>query len=279
MFGKQYIYLVAGLQEYTLGSDVRNLKLGELLQEVLHEFSHSDGEALRLLYGYYDCENLVAAAAGRTTFNQMGILSKDDVAAVVRGASDAQSMLPKEVAECIESRNSRGGEISTIDGGAMSFARELFSAYYESCAASKNDFVKRWSDADRNLRNVSAAITARVAGRPIADVVVGRGDVVDGLLRSSAVDFGLRGELTYLDEVIAAVSEEQNLVEKERRIDMVRWSIAEELAEGEYFSAAFVMAYLMKINIIVRWQMLDPVRGREMFERLLSELSGKDLVK
>ncbi len=279
MFGKQYIYLVAGLQEYTLSSDVKSLNLNDLLQEVLHEFSSSDAEALRLLYGYYDCENLAAAFAGRTTFNKLSLLSQEQIEAMVRGGSDALTELPKEVAQSVESYGSKGGEVSATDGQAMSFSRMIFTAYYQACAASKSNFVRRWSEADRNLRNVSAAITARVAGRPIADVVVGSGDVVDQLLRSSAADFGLRGDLSYLDEVIAAVGEEKNLVEKERRIDMVRWSIAEELAEGEYFSADFVMAYLMKINIIVRWQMLDPQRGREMFDKLLSELSGKELVK
>ncbi len=277
MFSKQYIYLVAGLQEYTLDSDVKSLNLSELLQDVLHEFSKSDAEALSLLYGYYDCENLAAAQAGRTTFNKLGLISKEDIEAMVRGGSDALALMPREVAQSVESYGSKGAEVS--DGQAVSFDRMVFSAYYEACAASKSGFVKRWSEADRNLRNVSAAITARVAGRSIADVVVGSGDVVDQLLRSSAADFGLRGDLPYLDEVIAAVGEEQNLVEKERRIDMVRWSIAEELSEGEYFSADYVMAYLMKINIIVRWQMLDPKRGREMFEKLLSELSGKGLVK
>ncbi len=279
MFSKQYIYLVAGLQEYALGSDVKSLNIGELLQDVLQEFSRSDAEALRLLYGYYDCENLVSAEAGRTTFNTLGLLSREQIEAVVRGNSDALELLPQEVAQSIESYGSKGGDIGASDGQAVSFARQIFSGYYEACSASKSSFVKRWSEADRNLRNLSAAITARVAGRSVADVVVGRGDVVDAIARSSAVDFGLRGDLPYLDEVISAVSEEQNLVEKERRIDMVRWSIAEELTEGEYFSAAFVMAYLMKINIIVRWQMLDPVRGREMFDKLLGELSGKGLVK
>ncbi len=277
MFNKQYIYLVAGLHEYTLDSDVKGLDLGALLQEVLHEFSSSDATALKLLYGYYDCENLAAAQAGRTSFNKLGLISKEEIEAMVRGGQDALSVLPTQVAQSVELYAAKGADVA--DGQAVSFDRTIFSAYYEACATSKSRFVKRWSEADRNLRNVSAAITARVAGRSIADVVVGAGDVVEQLLRSSAADFGLRGDLPYLDEVIAAVSEEQNLVEKERRIDMVRWSIAEELAEGEYFSADFVMAYLMKINIIVRWQMLDPKSGREMFEKLLAELSGKGLVK
>lgn len=48
------------------------------------------------------------------------------------------------------------------------------------------------------------------------------------LKRSSAADFGLRGDVPYLEAVIAAVNDETNLVEKERKIDAIRWNQAEE---------------------------------------------------
>ena len=54
---------------------------------------------------------------------------------------------------------------------------------------------------------MTAAVTARAAGRPVEEVTVGGGDVVEQLERSSAADFGLRGELPYIDAVIAAVND------------------------------------------------------------------------
>ncbi len=276
MFSNEYIALVAGLHEYALESDSKGLQLESILEEVFDEFSRSDAESVRLLYGYYDCENIAAAHAGRTNYNPLGILSKESIEAVMRCDEDGLAMLSPKVAEVISAYLSNSGE--TIDGGRQSFERALFAAYFAACGASKSKFLRRWSEADCNLRNVAAALTARVANRPIDTVVVGEGGVVDQLLRSSAVDFGLRGELPYLDAVITAVSDEPKMVEKERKIDLVRWGLAEELAEGEYFSADFVLAYLAKVNIVARWRALDPEHGREMFEKLMAELSGKELV-
>ena len=56
----------------------------------------------------------------------------------------------------------------------------------------------------RTLRNVAAVAVARTLDRAIDSVTVGGGDVVEQLHRSSAADFGLRGELAYIDAVIEA---------------------------------------------------------------------------
>lgn len=102
--------------------------------------------------------------------------------------------------------------------------------------------------------------------------------MVEQLERSSAADFGLRGELPYIDAVIAAVNDEANLVEKEHKIDLIRWNEAAELATFDYFDVNAILSYLVRINIVARWTLLDAARGREMFARLLAELDGKELI-
>ncbi len=280
MFSREYICLVAGLQEYSLESDAKSLSISAILEELFDELSQSDAKLVEMLYGYYDCENLAAAKAGRRNFNPLGQLSSEQIDLILSGGeSEERVPLSQEVLDVVAAYNSNDGE----QGGdgvdtSLSFERALFAAYYKACCGSKNRFLREWSEADRNLRNVSAAITARVAGRAIADVVVSDGDVVDQLLRSSAVDFGLRGELPYLDAVISAVADEPNILEKEHRIDLVRWSIAEELSEMEYFSLDFILSYLVRVNIVARWQRLDLEQGRKMFAKLVESLSGKELV-
>ena len=109
--------------------------------------------------------------------------------------------------------------------------------------------------------------------------MVGGGDVAEQLQRSSAADFGLRGELPYIDAVIAAVNDEANLVEKEHKIDLVRWNEATELATFDYFDINAILSYLARINIVARWTQLDAARGREMFAKLLAELDGRELIE
>ncbi|MBR6632016.1 MAG: DUF2764 family protein [Alistipes sp.] len=277
MFSKEYYYLVAGLKEWTLESDAKGFDVAEIRDEILEAISDSDRQAVRELYAYYDCENIIAAHAGRDRYNPLGNLSKEEVEAVF--SERCYSKLPKAVAEVVKLYNEadddeRDDEVALDDR----FERAVFEAYYLGLEKSKCSFLKAWGEFDRNLRNIAAAVAAREANRSISDVVVGRGEVVEQLTRSSAADFGLRGELQYIDSVIAAVSDERNIVEKERKIDAIRWAEAEDIVVFDFFNINFILSYLVKVNIVARWNMLSPEVGRRMLERLMQELDSKELV-
>ncbi|MBP3433298.1 MAG: DUF2764 family protein [Alistipes sp.] len=277
MFSKEYYFLVAGLKEWTLESDAKGFDVAEIRDEILEAISDSDRRAVRELYAYYDCENIIAAHAGRDRHNPLGNLSKEEVEAVF--SERCYSKLPKAVSEVVKRYNEaddeeRDDEVALDDR----FERAVFEAYYLGLEKSKCSFLKAWGEFDRNLRNIAAAVAAREANRSIADVVVGRGEVVEQLTRSSAADFGLRGELQYIDSVIAAVSDERNIVEKERKIDAIRWAEAEDIVVFDFFNINYILSYLVKVNIVARWNMLSPEVGRRMLERLMQELDSKELV-
>lgn len=275
MFEKNYYCLVAGLREYALDSDTKGFNAREIIAEILEEVSSGDAEAVRLLYGYYDCENIIALRAGRSAYNPLGNIPVEEL----EQEMTSPQALPKAMAKVLkdyaatESEETEGVDLS------LGFERALLTAYYEECARSKSRFVRQWSEFDRTLRNVAAAAVARSKDRRVDSVTVGKGDVVAQLQRSSAADFGLRGELTYVDAILAAVNDEQNMVEKEHKIDLIRWEHASELASSEYFNINAILSYLVKINIVARWSLLDPKRGRAMLDRIMAELDSKELIK
>ena len=275
MFEKNYYCLVAGLREYALDSDTKGFDAREIIAEILEEVSSGDAEAVRLLYGYYDCENIIALRAGRSAYNPLGNIPAEEL----EQEMTSPQALPKAMAKVLkdyaatESEETEGVDLS------LGFERALLTAYYEECARSKSRFVRQWSEFDRTLRNVAAAAVARSKDRRVDSVTVGKGDVVAQLQRSSAADFGLRGELTYVDAILAAVNDEQNMVEKEHKIDLIRWEHAGELASSDYFNINAILSYLVKINIVARWSQLDPKRGRAMLDRIMAELDSKELIK
>ncbi|MBO5717323.1 MAG: DUF2764 family protein [Alistipes sp.] len=278
MFSTEYYYLVAGLGEWTLDSDTKGFDVREIVDEILEELSKSDRAAVKLLYAYYDCENIIARRAERERHNALGFLSVSEIDDML--ATRNYSMLPTNVAKVVKYFNEADDEDRDEDSVINdSFERALFDAYYKDLAASKCSFLRAWGEFDRNLRNISAALAAREAGRSVADVVVGGGDVVDSLKHSSAADFGLRGELQYIDAVISAVSDERNIVEKERKIDKVREVYAWDIASFDFFNINFILSYLVRVNIVARWMLLSPEVGRDMLNRLMSDLDAKDLVK
>ena len=274
MFATEYYCLVAGLKEYSLDADTKGFDARAIVSEILEEVTAADAREVRLLYGYYDCENIAALRAGRSAHNPLGNLTHEELEEELK----SPKRLPEPVARVVRAYADPEGEDAETVDTTQRFEKELFGAYYAACAKAGSRFLREWSAFDRNLRNVSAAVTARAAGRAVEEVVVGGGDVADQLQRSSAADFGLRGELPYIDAVIAAVNDEANLVEKEHKIDLVRWNEATELATFDYFDINAVLSYLARINIVARWTLLDAARGREMFDRLMAELDGKELI-
>ena len=264
MSGRNYYSLVAGLREYALDADTKGFDAKGIVEEILGEVSASDASEVRLLYGYYDCENILALRAGRSAHNPLGNFTREELEQELK----APRLLPQGIARVVMAYADPEGEEAEEIDTARRFETALFAAYYDACRRARSRFLRAWSEFDRTLRNVAAAVTARAAGRPVEEVTVGGGDVVDQLQRSSAADFGLRGELPYIDAVIAAVNDEANLVEKEHKIDLIRWNESLEL-----------VSYLVRINIVARWMRLDAARGREMFDRLVAGLDGRKFIE
>ena len=274
MFDKNYYTLVAGLREYTLDADTKGFDARAIVDEIVEGVSDSDARLVRLFYAYYDCENLIARRNGCTTHNALGNLSPERIEEALRKPEG----VPDQVAAVLRAYADPEGEQAETVDTSRRFEISLMEAYYAACARSGCRFLREWSLFDRNLRNITAAVAARAAGRPVEEVTVGKGDVAEQLRRSSAADFGLRGELSYVDALIAALNDEENLVEKERKIDLIRWNEAVELATFDYFNINTLLSYLARVDIVARWSLLDPKRGREMFDRLIAELDGKELI-
>ena len=274
MSSRNYYSLVAGLREYALDADTKGFDAKGIVEEILDGVCASDASEVRLLYGSYDCENILALRAGRSAHNPLGNLSREELEQELK----TPSRLPQGIARVVKAYADPEGEEAEEVDTSRRFETTLFAAYYDACRRSRSRFLRVWSEFDRTLRNVMAALAARAASRPVEEVVVGGGDVAEQLQRSSAADFGLRGELPFIDSVIAAMNDEANLMEKERKIDLVRWEEASELATFDYFNINAILSYLVRINIVARWARLDAARGREMFNRLLAELDGKELI-
>ena len=277
MFDKNYYCLVAGLREYSLDADTKGFTPGR--------------SSRRFSKGFPPATHVACACFTVTTTARTWLISARDARRTTRWAtsrgkrSRSRPRTPTgfrrvwrpwsvPISAIVDEDADNEDGIDTD----RSFENALFSAYYDECAHSKSRFLRQWADFDRNLRNISAAVVARVTGRSAEQSVVGGDETSQQLKRSSAADFGLRGDVPYLEAVIAAVNDETNLVEKERKIDAIRWNQAEELSTFDYFDINALLAYLVKVNIVARWTRLDDKQGREMLHRLMTSLDGKDLI-
>ncbi|MFR9649945.1 MAG: DUF2764 family protein [Rikenellaceae bacterium] len=267
----EYYSLVAGLVEYSFDSELKGFDPKSIIEEILEGITEEDAVAVKLLYTYYDCLNLAALRAGRRAYNILGNIPSSELEQMLLLAEG----LPEEIAKVLKAyaHDEAAGEVDLN----LSFESNLFAAYYAVCESSKVSFLREWSQTERNIRNVVAALTARQMDTPVEGVLVGDGDIVEQISRSSAADFGLRGELSYIDALISAVGDDSNLLDKESRIDNIKWAEATELATFDYFGIGAVLSYLVRLNIVARWSELNVTKGREMFERLVSQFRGESV--
>ena len=272
---KQYYCLIAGLREYTLDSDRKGFDAVTIRREIEEELTLRDRGILRTFYRFYDIENIANRMAGHSRFNTLGNLPHEALTDTLEHSEE----LPESIRRILHAYRDPDDKAYDEIDTSVSLEHALLSAYYQECAQSKNRFVREWYAFDQNLRNVCAAFAARRAGIAISEVTIGQNEITEALTRNSASDFGLRGELDYLDQVIAAIQNDENLLDKEHRIDMVRWNMADELTTFDYFNLNHILAYLVKINIIHRWVALDPARGRAMFDRMIAELSSREILE
>ncbi len=275
MFEKQYYTLVAGLREWALDADTKGFDAREIIGEIAEQLTAKDLQAVKLLYTFFDIENIIARRNGRSRFASLGNFSEEELLAEMEHSEE----LPEFIVRLLEAY-ARPDDVEFDDvDRSVPFEKAIFEAYYAECARSSSGFLREWAAFDKALRNVSAAITARRLDRPVAEVLVGDDEIVAGLTKSSAVDFGLKGELPWIDSLLAALAEDVNMIDKEHRIDQIRWEHTEEMTAFDYFNIDVVLAYLIRVNLVHRWCALDVERGREMYRKLVSGLSAREQIE
>lgn len=280
---KQYYCLVASLGELTLEAEHKGFDALALRDEISLELSQRDHRALALLYSFYDVENVINLLHGKEAHNPLGNYPPEELAQAVADSGmsegDADLELPPWmrplVAEYRQRQEARSGEESE---GAVPIENALWNAFYRQTAVSTCRFVREWFSFDQTLRNVSAAYIARGNKWPVGEQLVGENDVTRALAQNSGADFGLRNEVDYIESILALL-EMKNMLEKERRLDQIRWAWAEDLTAGDYFDINYLLGYLARVNIIHRWTLLDRQQGEAMLRQLLDELSDKSILE
>ena len=155
----------------------------------------------------------------------------------------------------------------------------LTELFYEECTQYKNPFIRDWFSFERDLRNLLAAVAVRGIVRAKDDVdrraimeksVLGRNEIADAILKSSAPDFSVSSMLSWSPVVMA--QDPAALTENEKRLDRLRWDMAGELTALAGFGIETVMAFLVRFILVHRWLALDAVTGKRMFEALVEGL-------
>ena len=270
---KYYYYLVAGLPELTLEDSKLNYTVADFKAELYPDLSDEDKKLIDLFYLKFDNANVLK------------LLKDKDAAIDLRGNYSAE-----ELVEFISSLK-EGDEIAdaVFPSYLSTFIFEYFNAtaeddflyedrlaalYYEYAMKCKNKFVSSWFAFNLTMNNILVALTARKFKMDIAPLIVGDTEVCEALRTSGARDFGLTGEVDFLYQLVK-ISETEELVEREKKIDQLRWNWMEEATFFNYFTVERLFVFLLQLEMIERWISLDKEKGNQLFRSIIATLKDE----
>ena len=102
----------------------------------------------------------------------------------------------------------------------------------------------------------------------VAKEVIGSNEFAVALRTSNAKDFGLTLDYPYVGKVIALMDND-NLVERERGLDLIIWHFLDEAVTFDYFSLERVISYMLRLMIVERWSKMSSESGRKVFMEMV----------
>jgi len=147
------------------------------------------------------------------------------------------------------------------------------AAFYSEAAKCGNTFIKNYFAFDCGLRNVLAGTAARRMNISAEPHLVGENELTEAILSNKASDFGLGGTLDFMP-VLSSILEIEDVLERERKLDQLRWSRVDELTVFNYIDIDKILAFVVKAHIVARWLKLDKQKGEAFFEQFVNDIKG-----
>ncbi len=260
---RNYYCLVAGLPDIVIDQGKLSFTIPEFKNELFEVMHPDDYRLIELLFLSFDNDNLLNMLLKKDDeFNHWGKYSKDEIEEGIKEPETFEDYLKFFIEEFKESSGT---------DPSKNWENYLTGLYYNYINALSNQFLNDWLLFDGTLQNILVAYNCRKHDLPPDDELVGEGDIVETLKKSHARDFGLSGEIDYIDKLISII-ENKDLLDREKSIDLLRWNYLDELTTFKYFSVEVVISYMIKLLIVDRWKKLDKETGEELFARLLDDL-------
>ena len=268
-----YYCLVTGLPELSLEDGKLSYTVANFKTEIYPELSKSDKKLVDLFYLKYDNQNLLALLKDKEAVvdESLGNYSADellDVIASFKEETAPDKKFPSYFYEFSELY------LNTPEEERFGIEDKLHGFYYHYAMKCGNKFVSDWFELNLNVNNILAAMAARKYKMDVTKVSVGSNFVAEALRSSNARDFGLADDLEYFEQ-LTRINDTVDLVEREKKIDLLKWNWMEDNTFFNYFTIEKIFVFLMKLEMIERWVSLDKDKGNEMFRKLIDQLKDE----
>lgn len=270
-------------------------ELAYLFNEVIDSLSDEDRLAVRYIRYPIDNSNLMILLEGESNpeekFQPWGNYTLDELKYEIK----SRDTIPAYMSRFIEYYHKLLVEFSGtsyIDLLNEYFMKEIFLLNDHKANSFFNydqpgfdcHFIKRWFVFDRDFKNVLTAIecmkhdepverreSVRVDQRP-GQRLSGDYEVSDLLLKSKSYDFSLSGTFSWMTKVLNLNS--KNIYDYEKEIILMKLEMLDELAGDENFSLSTLLAYLIKLQLLIRWSSLDETAGKKFIDHISQKVKN-----
>ncbi len=267
-----YYYLVAGLPDISLEDGKLSYTVESFKSEIYPELSGKDQRLVDLFYLKFDNENLLSLLKNKeAVLQRYGLYTSDELLQLIDAVREGDSP-QKKYPIYFYSFVKQYLELSPED---LYCANDMLAAaYYDYAMKCSNKFVASWIEFNLNLNNIQAALAARKYKMDVSSVIVGQTEVSELLRTSNARDFGLNDMLVYF-EPLQRIIEIEELVEREKKVDSLKWKWLEENSFFHYFTVERIFVFLLQLEMIERWISLDKEKGNELFRQMIQSLKDE----
>lgn len=276
MFRHYYHCFVAGLLD--LGFDDGRIipSLDNFRRELKGILHKSDFNQAVILFLPYDNKNLVKYFEGKSNSHDfLGNYSVEDFEEqinILDSIIKVDDILPEYMVTVMKEWLLAGKNIDTVYA-----ERKLTEGYYKLATGADSRFLKRWSEFEMNISNILTMKSSMDLGLDVSDQIIGDNLLAAELrlLSRRKSDFRIPPEPDYAS-VVYNIAGESEFLDRELKIDMLKWNHVDNLVFFEYFNIDFILGYMIKLSIALRWKQLDAERGEQMLKALVAELKTKE---
>lgn len=269
----KYYYLVAGLPELTLEDSKLSYTVADFKTEIYPSLSSSDQKLIDLFYLKFDNANVLKLLEDKEAgIDKRGNFSQDELNEYIAVIKEGGTVNSKEFPDYLSAFITDYFTAPTESQGLME--DHLAALYYNYAMKSENKFISSWFEFNLTINNILLAFTARKYKWDVAQNIVGNTEVCEALRTSGARDFGLSGEVDFFDQLVK-ISETTELVEREKKLDALRWNWMEEATFFDYFTIERLFVFLLQLEMIERWISLDKEKGNQLFRSIIDSLKNE----
>lgn len=269
----KYYYLVAGLPKLALEDNKLSYTVADFKEDIYPALTVADKKLVSLFFLQYDNANVLKLLKDReAAIDGRGVFSAEELNEYILRLKESDrienSMFPAYLSTFISEYFTNPVEENFL------LENRLAALYYAYAMECKNKFVSSWFAFNLTVNNILVALAARKYKMELSSVIVGDTEVCEALRTSNARDFGLTGEVDCMEQLMK-ISEISELVEREKKIDQLRWSWMEEATFFDYFTIERLFVFLLQLDMVERWMVLDKEKGNLLFRNIIATLKDE----